>query len=79
MNFKRRGVRKSPGYGLSYLSEDGTCELYKSDFVSGIPVLPVRWLAITHNPMRILSRHRTREAATQSLNRHLTPKSKRHG
>jgi len=71
LSFSRRGTRRKPGYGLAYRSRCGRYELYCSDQVDGIAVSPARWLAVYLAPFgRVLTRHRKREQAEQSCNRH---------
>jgi hypothetical protein len=69
VEFRTRGVRRKPGYGLSYRSVCERYLLYKSDQVDGVAVRPVRWLAIRLLPFQqTISHHKTRDAAAKACN-----------
>lgn len=77
VQFAKRGRRPKFGYGLHFASECRRYELYKSDKVGGVPVKPHRWLAIVlvaderGGGRRVLSRHKTRNAAAAACIKHL--------
>lgn len=68
--FNKRGTRWKPDYGIYYRSKCGRFALYASDQVGGIPLAPVRWLAIQLQPVpSVISRHRKRDAAARACDR----------
>jgi hypothetical protein len=72
--FSKRGHRRKAEYGLYYRSRCGLYALYRSDQVGGVPVSPIRWLAITYKVYaqagEVIGRHRTRSGAERSCVRH---------
>jgi hypothetical protein len=71
VTFRARGVRRPADCGLVYLSLCGRFALYKSDQLYGVPIDPVRWLALQNFPRRlVISHHRTRGAAAKACQRH---------
>lgn len=65
LRFPRVGRRTNPDYGLRYFSNDGRYELYESDQLGGVPLAPVRWIAVRRDETggRVIGRHRCRQAA----------------
>ena len=67
INFPTAGVRLNPDEGVRYHSTCLRYEVYESDQVGGIPVDPVRWLAIRLDGQgeagRVIGRHRCRQGA----------------
>lgn len=70
LKFSTRGQRRTAGFGLYYRSECGKYEIYKSDQCAGLPVRPVRWVAIFVLGNTIINRHTKRAAAVKTCERH---------
>lgn len=71
LQFAKRGYRRREGGGLTYRSKCGRFAIYCSDQCGGVPLYPVRWLAIARGQHgeSIISRHRKREAAELACER----------